>query len=73
MSELRYRQCDVCARVLPTGVPFAIIAVSLQAGDVCSVECAQLWITQKLEEPQMTLPLYYDSFGGSRPPGSYAP
>jgi hypothetical protein len=66
MSRRMITVCDVCQRELREGVPSVRLAVSMDEADVCSVECGQLWITRKLEEPQMPLPLCYDVFGGPK-------
>lgn len=51
MTFISYNVCDVCrVQEVRTLLPaFRKVAVSDQMADVCSIECAQVWVAEEFE------------------------
>lgn len=51
MSQVTYTLCDTCkVAATPEVVKrYKRISVSIESADVCSLECAQVWIAEQFE------------------------
>lgn len=69
MSQLQYLRCDGCKVAFTKNAAevahMMVIALGPESGDVCSVECAMLWVAEQLENKQMSFRLtsYGDPYG----------
>ena len=59
MSQVTYIKCDGCKVVAAPEIAkaFRRVAVVDQTADVCSIECAQVWVAEQFERfPEFRIP-----------------